>query len=142
MKSQDHKRKLRGATRTEGIFSTTWRWRKYSRQNAGGHKTSRIETAGCLSRRVGGGLQGGRFRQAGSVNECRTDVFGFGFAKRSYELAGLRCIAASRRDERIAKQGVAYPKGAVRSVVDMLINQCFLKQFAFKTGMGDTASHM
>lgn len=30
---------------------------------------------------------------------------------RSYELAGLRCIAASRRDERIVKQGrVAYPE--------------------------------
>ena len=30
---------------------------------------------------------------------------------RSYELAGLRCIAASRRDERIAKLGrVAYPE--------------------------------
>ena len=28
---------------------------------------------------------------------------------RSYELAGQRCIAASRRDERIVKQGVAYP---------------------------------
>jgi len=30
---------------------------------------------------------------------------------RSYELAGLRCIAASRRDERIVKKGrVAYPE--------------------------------
>lgn len=37
---------------------------------------------------------------------------------RSYELADLRCIAASQRDERIAKQGrVAYPEAGASGVL-------------------------
>ena len=37
---------------------------------------------------------------------------------RSYELAGLRCMAASRRDERIVKKGrVAYPETGASGVL-------------------------